>query len=85
MKLYVKGKEMPSNSILVAGDLASTPVAMMKVTPELEKQFKGQLFPAVDCSTDSKKPVLITEKIASCSYILRNNQEYLGETDFEQA
>lgn len=83
VKLYVKGKEMPSNSILIAGDLASTPVATVKVTPELEKQFKGQLFPAVDCSSDASKPVLINEKIASCSYILRNNQEYLGMTAFE--
>lgn len=83
--MYIKGKEQPNHLVLVAGDLAGTPIEQCKVTPELEKQFKGQLFPALNCSTNKDKTVLINDKNACVGFILREKPSLIGATAFEQA
>jgi hypothetical protein len=81
LKYYVKGAGQAPLSVKIAADLARQPLHVVKVTPEIEKKFKGQNFPALEIEGNT----LITSEEAQAAYILREKKDLLGASAFEEA
>lgn len=60
------------------------PVVVSKVMPDIEKDHKGQEFPALNVSSDASKMVFVSDTIAACSHLLKDTA-YMGTTPFAQA
>ena len=76
----MKGSGQAPLSVKIAADLSGQPLYVVKVTPEIEKKYKGQNFPALEVEGN-----MITSEEAQAAYILREKRQLLGASAFEEA